>query len=53
MVDRFTTSTKLCQQKDSEDCWVKFQLEQLLGEDNYRAQVLKDKGACRLNDLSE
>ncbi|KAF3695221.1 Integrin beta-2 Cell surface adhesion glycoprotein [Channa argus] len=43
MVDQMTISTKVCQQKDSESCWIKFALEQLVGKDNYRAQILKQR----------
>lgn len=44
MVDQFTTSTKECNQRDSEGCRIKFQLFQLVGEDSYRAEVMKEKG---------
>ncbi|XP_039674080.1 integrin beta-2 isoform X2 [Perca fluviatilis] len=43
MVDQFSIEQKKCNQKDSEGCWIKFNLEQLVGEDNYRAQVLKKR----------
>ncbi|XP_075886634.1 integrin beta-2 [Nelusetta ayraudi] len=43
MVDQFTTSNKECNQRDSEGCRIKFQLFQLVGEDSYRAEVLKVK----------
>uniref|UniRef100_A0A8D0D1J5 Integrin beta n=1 Tax=Sander lucioperca TaxID=283035 RepID=A0A8D0D1J5_SANLU len=41
MVDQFTIEKKKCHQKDTEGCWIKFNLEQLVGEDNYRAEILK------------
>lgn len=44
MVDQFTISSKECKQKDSEGCWIKFKLDQLVGEDNYTAEILKQKG---------
>ncbi|XP_070770469.1 integrin beta-2 [Enoplosus armatus] len=43
MVDQFTIQSKQCQQKDTEGCWIKFKLEQLVGEDNYRAEILKQR----------
>lgn len=44
MVNQFTKLNQQCQQKDSEGCWVKFNLEQLVGDDNYRAEILKQRG---------
>ncbi|XP_033470958.1 integrin beta-2 [Epinephelus lanceolatus] len=43
MVDQFTIQNKKCQQKDSEGCWIKFNLDQLIGEDNYQAEILKQR----------
>ncbi|XP_040003777.1 integrin beta-2 [Xiphias gladius] len=43
MVNQFTKLNQQCQQKDSEGCWVKFNLEQLVGDDNYRAEILKQR----------
>lgn len=44
MVDHFTIARKQCQLKDSESCWIKFRLDQLVGEDKYKAEILKEKG---------
>ncbi|XP_026150582.1 integrin beta-2 [Mastacembelus armatus] len=43
VVDQLTISGKECQQKDSEGCWINFKLDQLIGEDNYMAQILKQR----------
>ncbi|XP_054471925.1 integrin beta-2 [Anoplopoma fimbria] len=43
MVDQSTIQSKKCQQKDSEGCWIKFNLDQLVGEDNYKAEILKQR----------
>ncbi|XP_038575705.1 integrin beta-2 [Micropterus salmoides] len=43
VVDQFTIQSKQCQQKDTEGCWIKFKLEQLVGEDNYRAEILQQR----------
>ncbi|XP_070694706.1 integrin beta-2 [Pempheris klunzingeri] len=43
MVDQFTIQSKECKQKDSEGCWIKFKLDQLVGEDNYRGEILKQR----------
>lgn len=44
MVDKFTLPGKECRQKDEDGCWIKFKLDQLVGKDNYRAEILKERG---------
>ncbi|XP_069581290.1 integrin beta-2 isoform X2 [Brachyistius frenatus] len=43
MVDKFSISEKECLQKDSEGCWIRFKLDQLVGEDNYRAEIMRQR----------
>ncbi|XP_034042449.1 integrin beta-2 [Thalassophryne amazonica] len=43
LVDTFTISTIQCHQKDSEGCWIRFRLEQLVGENNYEAEILRER----------
>ncbi|XP_040056861.2 integrin beta-2 [Gasterosteus aculeatus] len=43
MVDQSTIQSKKCHQKDSEGCWINFNLDQLVGEDNYKAEILKQR----------
>ncbi|CAI5670719.1 unnamed protein product [Oreochromis niloticus] len=44
IVEKFTFTSKECKQKDSEGCWMTFKLVQLVGEDNYVAEILKQRG---------
>lgn len=46
MVEKFSLSGKECYKKDSMGCWITFKLEQLIGLDNYKAEVLKERGMC-------
>ncbi|CAI5670717.1 unnamed protein product [Oreochromis niloticus] len=43
IVDKFPFKSKECKQKDSEGCWMTFKLVQLVGEDNYVAEILKQR----------
>ncbi|KAM6955825.1 integrin beta-2 [Lycodopsis pacificus] len=43
MVDQSTIQSKKCQQKGSDGCWIKFNLDQLFGVDNYKAEILKQR----------
>ncbi|XP_037646180.1 integrin beta-2 [Sebastes umbrosus] len=43
MVDQFNIQSKKCHQKDSNGCWIDFNLEQLLGVDNYYAEIKKER----------
>ncbi|XP_059199071.1 integrin beta-2 [Centropristis striata] len=43
MVDQLPEQSKKCRQKDPENCWITFVLEQLVGEDNYKAEILKQR----------
>ncbi|KAM9804508.1 integrin beta-2 [Neosynchiropus ocellatus] len=43
MVKTFSFSSSLCHQRDSESCWVKFRLKQLVGVDNYEAEILDER----------
>ncbi|KAK5889496.1 hypothetical protein CesoFtcFv8_015496 [Champsocephalus esox] len=43
MVDQFTVRSKKCHQKDTEGCWIRFDLDQLFGEDHYKANILKQR----------
>ncbi|CAN9498054.1 unnamed protein product [Ophioblennius macclurei] len=45
MVKKFTIPGKECLQKDSEGCWIIFKLEQLVGRDNYLAEI-SEKRDC-------
>ena len=48
-LDQFTIQSKKCRLKDTEGCWIKFNLEQLVGEDNYKAEILKQRGKLLKN----
>uniref|UniRef100_H3C049 Integrin beta n=1 Tax=Tetraodon nigroviridis TaxID=99883 RepID=H3C049_TETNG len=42
-VDRFTGESKQCELKDSEGCWIKFSLEQIVGPDDYYARIQSER----------
>ena len=44
MAEQFTKTSKQCQQKDSGGCWIKYKLDQLVGKDNYSAEILTQRG---------
>uniref|UniRef100_A0A4W6G4L3 Integrin beta n=1 Tax=Lates calcarifer TaxID=8187 RepID=A0A4W6G4L3_LATCA len=52
VVDQFTFSDKLCHLKDSQSCWVDFKLKQLVGEDNYKAEILKQRDCPKPPDIT-
>lgn len=52
MVDQFPIASKQCHQKDTEGCWITFKLEQLVGEDYYKAEILKERGKLLMNYLT-
>ncbi|XP_068602189.1 integrin beta-2 [Brachionichthys hirsutus] len=43
MVDEFSISSKECLQKDTAGCWILFKLEQMVGEDHYKAEILRHR----------
>lgn len=43
-VDLLGAGGKQCELKDSKGCWMKFSLEQLVGEDNYHAVIQNERG---------
>jgi hypothetical protein len=47
IVDMFTMTKKPCKLKDSDGCWITFKMEQLVGVDNYLAEILRNKGTTR------
>lgn len=44
MVQQLGAGGKQCEQKDSESCWIKYSLEQLVGPDNYSAVIQSERG---------
>ncbi|XP_061578994.1 integrin beta-2 [Cololabis saira] len=42
-VEKFSIPGKECRQKDSKACWITYKLEQLVGRDNYKAEVLMER----------
>ncbi|XP_056146129.1 integrin beta-2 [Lampris incognitus] len=51
MVDTFTMTKKPCKQKDEEGCWMIFKMEQLDGEDNYKAEILRTRECPELPNI--
>ncbi|KAJ3592537.1 hypothetical protein NHX12_007664 [Muraenolepis orangiensis] len=51
LVDMFTLTKKSCKLKDSEGCWITFKMEQLVGEDNYWAEILRQRECPELPNI--
>ncbi|XP_071391791.1 integrin beta-2 [Centroberyx affinis] len=51
LVDTFTMTKKQCQLKDAEGCWIRFKMEQLVGEDNYMAEILQTRECPELPNI--
>ncbi|KAM3862336.1 integrin beta-2-like [Diretmus argenteus] len=50
-VETFTMTTKQCQMKDTESCWIRFKMEQLDGFENYRAEILRTRDCPELPNI--
>ncbi|KAK7877040.1 hypothetical protein WMY93_032258 [Mugilogobius chulae] len=42
-------SSRHCELKDSEGCWLRFKLQQLVGKDSYSATILEQRGQTKMN----
>ncbi|XP_017276567.1 integrin beta-2 [Kryptolebias marmoratus] len=51
MVDKFTLPGNECKHKDSEGCWITFKLKQLVGLDNYTAEIQKERDCPKPPDV--
>ncbi|KAM4608389.1 integrin beta-2 [Polymixia lowei] len=51
MVQTFSLTKKPCKQKDTEGCWISFKMEQLVGRDKYRVEILDTRECPELPNI--